>query len=117
MKRIDSEMFFLFSYKSLLVCFLLSVSALFFLGKDFCCFFPASGFGTEKKYQDEEKPEQSEKTSKDNDEFFPFLFEASNLITDFDTDCSVPYFIHADKKWHNIHFDIVSPPPDIRTAI
>lgn len=105
-------MIFLFSYRSLLVCFLIAVSALFFFGKDACCFFNTTGFATEKKYQDEEKPEQSEKSNKDNDEFFPYLFEASNMLTDFNTDCSAPYFIHSDKKWYDVHFDIVSPPPD-----
>lgn len=99
------------------ISFLLSVCALFFLGGDFYYVLSAKTFNNEKKYQDEENSEQSEKTEKNQDEFFSITNEHLKAFNILIIDCSNIFFIISEKKRLKGFSDILSPPPDIFSFI
>jgi len=112
MKRIFYFFDNLTCFRSLMISFLLSVCALFFLGGDFYYVLSSNSFNIEKKYQDEEKSEQSEKTEKDNDDFFSITNESYKTINILIVDCFNTYFIISEKVYLKGYSDILSPHPD-----
>ena len=98
--------------RTLIISFLLSICALFFLGGDFYYVLSANSYNNEKKYQDEEKSEQSEKTEKDQDEFFAITNNDTKNFNILIIDCSISYFTIPEKTYLNGFSDILYPPPD-----
>ena len=97
------------SFQSIVITALLLVFILFFLGKDFNYIFLHTTYNTEKKYQDEE---QSEKSEKEPDFWYSIITETHIIHFDLSINRSLSYFSFTQKDRCKGFSNILSPPPD-----
>ena len=97
------------SIQSIVISSVLCLFILFFLGKDFYYVCSLASYNSEKKYQDEE---QSEKSEKEPDSLYSIISESFLISYGLTVDCSNLYFAFSQKERCRGFSDILSPPPD-----